>query len=252
MQDQGKRFSGKTVIVTGGASGIGRAAVLLLASEGANVGILDRSVTGASDTVAEVEAAGGKAMAVAVDITVSADVDAAFQSVVNAFGALHSMINCAGIVGGATAADTDDALWQRNISINLDGAFFCCRAALKHLQSGGSIVNIGSITGIHPGIGRAAYAAAKAGVHGLTRSIAVDYAKAGIRANSVAPGPVFTPLTRERFAAPEIGAKIAAAVPLGRYAQPEEIAKPAIFLASEDANFITGQILIADGGFTVP
>ncbi len=247
---QGKgRLQGRVAVVTGGASGIGRAVATLFAQEGAKLSVVDR----AADAAAAVAATLGDAQALAADVAATESVDAAFAAAAERWGRIDILVNCAGVTIGGNAAETSDEVWHSNIAINLQGTFLCCRAALRRMeaQKAGTIVNIGSISAIHPGQQRAAYSASKGGVHGLTRSIAAEYAKHGIRANAIAPGPVFTPMTQARFSDPALAPQLMAMVPLGRFAQPEDIARPALFLASDDAAYVTGHILIVDGGVTI-
>ncbi|WP_347271375.1 SDR family NAD(P)-dependent oxidoreductase [Rhizorhabdus histidinilytica] len=238
------RFAGRAVIVVGGASGIGAATVSRLRAEGARVWIADR-----------VEPDGGDALFIRGDITSSDDVDRAVAAV-EATAPLDVLVNCAGLPAPGTAAETDDPTWQRLIDVNLSGAFRATRAALRVMQPrrSGSIVHVASDAGLVGMAGQAAYCAGKGGLVHFVRAAALDAAPHGVRINCVAPCFVDTPMMRAWIAgqADPVAARadIDAEQPIGRVGQPEEIAAAIAFLASHEANFVTGVALPVDGGVT--
>ena len=249
------RLEGKVAIVTGAGSGIGRVAAELFAQEGAGVVAADVDV-GSADAVAEsILASGGRAEAVGVDVTDEDQVALMVETATVAFGGLHVMFNCAGIFpaddGGVT--ETPPEVWDRVMRVNLKGLWLCCRAGLPVLESsgGGSIVNVASFVAlVGAATAQVAYTASKGGVLAFTRELAVEVARKGIRANSICPGPIETPLLAELLADPERRERRLVHIPMGRFGQPEEIAKAALFLASDESSFMTGAALVVDGGIT--
>lgn len=251
------RLKDKVAIVTGAGSGIGRASALRFAAEGASVVCADISVAGAVDTAAS---AGGSAIAVQVDTSVAADVQRLVGECIERFDRVDVLYSNAGVGGVGTAADTDEAEWHRVLGVNLTGVWLCAKYVLPHMvrAGAGSIVNQASIGGLEGVRAVAAYSAAKAGVIGLTRQMAVDYSPLGIRVNAIAPGTVPTPLVQgiwEQGAGLVQGADLqsrvsaaAALYPLGRVGAPEDIANLALFLASDEASWITGAVYVIDGG----
>lgn len=244
------RFDGKVVFVTGGVSGIGGAASARLLQEGATVVAADVSERGIA-AFADAHPS-DRLHTVVLDVTDAAAVDAAIAEVVERHGRLDVLVANAGIGAGGAVGDTDDATWRRVLSVDLDGVFHTARAALPHLvASKGSIVSTASISGLGGDSAMAAYNAAKGAVVNLTRSMAVDYGHQGVRVNAVAPGPVATPLLQPVLDASEqVRATYAERIPLGRVGQPEEIAASILFLASDDASFVSGVTLPVDGGLT--
>jgi NAD(P)-dependent dehydrogenase (short-subunit alcohol dehydrogenase family) len=249
--------------VTGGGSGIGRAIALALAAGGASVAILDVQPKGGLETVALIETAGGRAVYVPADVRHWDEVDRAFTETVAAVGALGIAVNAAGILDGYAQADAvAPTVWDRVIGINLTGTFWACkRAVAELLPRGGRIINIASTAGLVGDGGGPAYVASKHGVVGLTRQLAVQYADRGLTVNAICPGPIATPLRTNSTRilgsdAPPMGgiggdpARVSAVVPAGRYGTVEEIAAMAVFLASTDAGYVTGQTLVVDGGWT--
>jgi meso-butanediol dehydrogenase/(S,S)-butanediol dehydrogenase/diacetyl reductase len=238
------RFAGQAAIVIGGASGIGAATVGRLRAEGARVWIADR-----------VEPDGGDALFIRSDITSSDDVDRAITTV-EATAPLDVLVNCAGLPAPGTAAETDDPTWQRLIDVNLSGAFRATRAALRVMQPrrSGSIVHVASDAGLVGMTGQAAYCAGKGGLVHFVRAAALDAAPHGVRINCVAPCFVDTPMMQAWIAgqADPVAARadIDAEQPIGRVGRPEEIAAAIAFLASHEANFVTGVALPVDGGVT--
>lgn len=250
------RLAGRTAFVTGGGSGIGRATAFRLAEDGANVAVVDVREAAAAETVEAIEGKGGAALAVACDVTRSADVAAGVAATVERFGGLDVVCNCAGIFaaeGGVVDCAEDD--WDRVLAVNLKSIFLTGKHAVPHIQraGGGAIVSIASVYGFTGLAGECAYDASKGGVINLTRQMAVDFATDGIRVNAVCPSDTDTPLISALFepgSDPEQEkAKLAEPIPMGRIAQPEEIAAAISFLVSDDARFVTGVALPVDGGF---
>ncbi|MEA2233699.1 MAG: hypothetical protein QOD83_3515 [Solirubrobacteraceae bacterium] len=246
--------AGKVTLVTGGASGIGRAAALAFAGRGAAVVIADVDDAGGEQTVALINQRGGEGLFVHTDVTQARDVEELLARTVDTFGALHHAFNCAGIAGEmAPTADCDEENWDRTIAINLKGIWLCLRAEIKQMLAGGggSIVNTSSVAGLRGFPGISAYSASKGAVIQLTRTAALEYAAAGIRVNAVCPGAIDTPMLAGLVQnQPELQAGLLALHPLGRIGTPDEIAQAVIWLCSDAASFITGQVLAIDGGWT--
>ncbi len=246
------RLAGKIALITGAGSGIGRATAELFAQEGAGVAVADYDEAAAQATCAAICAAGGRAIAIRVDVAQPEQVDAMIAATVQAFGGLDILFNNAAVLIFGSVLDTTWADWQRVMSVNLNGVFLCCKAAIPHLRArgGGSIINMSSSTGAHDGNGNAiAYVTSKGGVTLLTRCLAIDHAADHIRVNAIAPGPTDTPMLRRNMTPEEIDA-FAKTFPAQRLGQPQEIAAAALFLASDEASFVTGSILAVDGGQT--
>lgn len=247
------RFSDKVVWITGGGKGIGRATAEAFAAEGACVAILELDEKSGSDAVSAIEAEGGRALLVAGDATREEDVQRAVEVTVETYGGLDVLVNNAYYCVGNRVLDMEPELWDRNIAGVLKSAYLCSRASLPHLMArgGGAIVNVSSANAIMA-FGESAYSAGKAAVLSLTRTMAVDYGPDGIRVNAVCPGTVRTPAWDPVLAKnPDMLEKLSPAFPLRRVGTPEEIARVILFLASEDASFVTGANLVADGGLTV-
>ena len=243
---------GRSVIVTGGASGMGAACARLLSDAGASVVIVDLN----GDAAVGV-AAGIGATVVAGDVTASAFCEEAVAEAIDRNGRLDALVNAAGTIVRADALGTNDDDWHKQFRVNVDGTFFMSRAAVRAMRprGGGAIVNFGSIWGGTGGQGHTAYCAAKGAVHNLTRAMALDHARDGIRVNAVAPGEVDTPMLRsagrERPATDEeLDAMAERTIPMARLAQPEEIARVVVFLASDEASYMTGAIVPVDAGYT--
>ena len=244
------RLADRVALITGAASGIGAATAHRFAREGALVGINDADAAGAEKVAGQIRSAGGKAMAVAGDVTKRATVEEMIRQVVGAWGRVDILINNAGINRDAWAAKMTEEQWDRVLDVNLKGTFLCAQAALVRMRERGwgRVINTSSI-GSLGNIGQANYSASKAGVIGLTKTLALEYAKYGVTVNAVAPGPVMTAMLA---GVPDaIKEKIIAMVPVGRIAAPDEIAGVHVFLASDDAAFITGQVIFVDGGMSV-
>lgn len=244
------RFRGTVALVTGGGSGIGRRTAERLAAEGAAVSVLDRD-GGAARRVADgIAGGGGLAAAAVADVREPDQVDAAVAETLGRFGAVDVLVNNAAVAEADGLASIDDDAWERELDVALSGSFRCTRAVLPSMlaRGSGAIVNVGSVNGLAM-YGQEAYSAAKAGVESLTRSIAVRYGPAGIRANTVAPGTVATPAWDARVEAnPAVFDELAAWYPLGRVGTPDDVASAVLFLASAEASWITGTTLVVDGG----
>jgi NAD(P)-dependent dehydrogenase (short-subunit alcohol dehydrogenase family) len=248
------RLAGKVALITGGASGIGRAASALFAAEGAKVAILDILSEAAEGAAHEIEKAGGKAIAIKTDITEPESVEAAVRATIDAFGALHVAYNNA---GGSTTRDSTvvdvplDEFW-RAIKLDLYGTVLTCRFAIPQIikAGGGSVVNTTSNVALMGFPGRDGYTAAKGGVSAITRSLAVAYAKQNVRVNALAPSQTRTERAMKMMAADDTVAKVANSTLLG-IAEPIDIARAALFLASDESRMTTGSILMVDSGTTV-
>jgi NAD(P)-dependent dehydrogenase (short-subunit alcohol dehydrogenase family) len=255
--NQQKQFAGKAAFVTGAASGIGRAAALAFAAEGASVVAADISEQGNQETVRLIDEQGGKALAVRCDVSRAQDVMAALAKTVEAFARLDFAFNNAGIEPRkpAPTADYDEEEWNRIFDINLRGMFLCMKHEIPLIQKhgqGGAIVNTSSGAGVIGIKGSPAYTAAKHGVIGLTKAAALDYAAQNIRINAVCPGYIDTPMMgRFTGGTPEGRAKVVAEEPAGRMGTPEEIAAAVVFLCSDAAAFMVGHAMVIDGGQTV-
>jgi NAD(P)-dependent dehydrogenase (short-subunit alcohol dehydrogenase family) len=244
-------------LVTGAASGIGRATATLLAERGAAVACVDVNGAGLTESVDAIEASGGKAVALTADVTDLAAVEAAVAAAVAEFGGLDGVANIAGVgdfTGDVTAIELDE--WARVLAINLTGAFHVSRATIPHLRAagGGAIVNVASQFGLVGCLASPAYCASKAGLIGLTRAMAIDHTSEGIRVNCVCPGPVDTPMLAWTVATPELTARERARTAgrnlVGRSGRPEEIAATIAFLLSDEIGFMSGSIVAVDGGWT--
>jgi 3-oxoacyl-[acyl-carrier protein] reductase len=244
-------LEGKIAVVTGASRGIGRAIAVALGARGAKVVINYASnEAAANDAAAAVAAAGGNAVTKRFDVADAAAVDAAFKEIVAAEGGLHILVNNAGVAVNTLVLGAKDADWQRALAINLNGTFHCCRAALRALmkaREAGRIINITSITGEMGSAGQAPYVAAKAGVIGLTKTLAREYASRGITVNAVSPGYIETDMTATEL--PEARrAELLKAIPLGRVGAPEEVAAAVAYLAGPGAAYVTGHVLRVNGG----
>jgi NAD(P)-dependent dehydrogenase (short-subunit alcohol dehydrogenase family) len=253
--NQNGSCAGKVAFVTGAANGIGRAAALAFAREGAGVVVADVSERGNRETARLVEEAGGRALAVRCDVSRAEDVKAALDRTIEVFGRLDYAFNNAGVEQPVTAAaDLTEEQWDRIVGIDLRGVFLCMKHEIPLMleQGGGAIVNTSSGAGVKGFAGQAAYCAAKFGVVGLTKAAALDYAKAGVRINAVCPGIVETPMM-DRFSGgtPEGRARVVAQEPVGRMGRPEEIAAAVLWLCSDAAAFVVGHAMVVDGGQTV-
>jgi NAD(P)-dependent dehydrogenase (short-subunit alcohol dehydrogenase family) len=250
------RLEGQVALVTGGRRGIGRAIALALAGAGADIAVAD-AVTedGRLDGVArEIEKLGRSSLAVKADISRTGEVEMMTNSVMARFGQINSLVNCAGVwLPGPTLVDCPEEQWDRVIDVNLKGTYLCCRSVARIMlkQKSGNIINLSSQVGLNPGLGAGAYSISKAGIIMMTRQLALELAHAGIRVNALAPGIVKTDFNIDLWRGPENERRLANGVPLGRLAEPEDIARTAVFLASDDAAYITGAAIPVDGGWRV-
>lgn len=244
-------MQGKVAIVTGAGTGIGRAISFLFAREGAKVAVTDIDVGAAEATVAEIVETGGSALAIEADVTEAVGVENMMRATVTTYGHLDVLINNAGVGTDGDVVELPEKEWQRILDVNLKGVFLCCKYAIPAMKKsgGGSIVNIASTAAFVGGSVSCVYPASKAGVVALSKSTALRYAHNNIRVNCVCPGHVDTALTYT-LKDPKVKAALIRKYPLGRLGAPEEIANAVLFLASDEASFITGTELIVDGGYT--
>ena len=249
---ENQEFSGKVAIVTGAASGMGRASALAFARRGAAIALADVSDAGGRETEAMIEDAGGRAVFIRTDVSRAADVQALVDATLDAFGRLDYAHNNAGIGGPSVPFDDiSEEEWDRVLGINLRGIWLCMRAEIKHMKAngGGAIVNTASNVGLIAIPGAAAYVAAKHGVVGLTKTAALEYAQTGIRINCVCPGVVDTPMVEQALGGDEAAREwMLNLVPFKRMARPDEIAEAAVWLCSDAASFVNGHPLTVDAG----
>ena len=247
-------LDGKVALVTGGASGIGRAAALAMARQGAILAIADMNEDGGQQTVHMITETGGDATFLRVDVTSAAQVEAMISSTVDAYGRLDCAFNNAGIEGTTMVSTVDyqEADWNRVLSINLTGVWLCMKYEIAQMlkQGGGAIVNTASVAGLVGSRGAgSAYAASKHGVVGLTKTAALEYARQGVRVNCVCPGVIRTPMMdRMLTRTPALEQQYIASEPIGRLGLPEEVAEAVVWLCSEAASFVTGHTMTVDGG----
>jgi len=254
-------LEGKTALITGAGSGMGRASATLFAAVGAKVVCADLSGDAAASCAEEVVAAGGEAVAVTTDVRKADDVEAAVQTAEREFGGLDVLYNNAGLwrfaLDGYVEGKTDgpsplltEEIWDETIDVSLKGTYLGCRFGIPAMRKrgGGAIINVSSVAAFRVGSGVSdAYTAAKTGVLGITRTLAVEYGPSQIRVNCIVPGPIETPLVESIPA--DRRAAFGSLVPLGRWGRPEEIANMALFLASDASSFCTGQTFVVDGGY---
>ena len=244
------RLQDQVAIVTGGGSGIGEAIAMRFAQEGAQLVIADRAPLRADRVAAAIGAAGGKAIALTVDVANGESVQSMAAAALAHYGRVDILVNNAAISQGDDILTIDEATWDLNLAIVLKGVYLCSKAVLPGMlaQRKGAIVNIASVNGL-TGLGEEPYSAAKAGVINLTRNMAIKYGQHNVRVNVICPGTIQTPIWAARVAEdPQIFDKLARWYPLGRVGQPEDVAKAALYLASNDAAWVTGTTLTVDGG----
>ncbi len=253
------RFVNKTAVVTGAATGIGAATALAFATEGAQVVLADINQAALAACVESIQADGGKAIAVQTDVSRSSQVQRMVEAAVEAFGGIDCLVASAGIQTYGTVVSTDEDTWERTLAINAKGVYLAAKYCIPQMvkAGGGAIVNVASVQGLFSQPNVAAYSASKGAVIAMTRTMALDHAADNIRANSLCPGSVDTPMLRDSahlFNPADPGGAIkdwGGLHALGRVAQPAEMAQVALFLCSEAASFITGAAIVADGGLTI-
>jgi cyclopentanol dehydrogenase len=247
------RLAGKVALISGGARGMGAAEARLFTREGARVVIGDVLETEGREVEKDIAAKGGEARFVRLDVTREADWERAVATAVSQFGKLDVLVNNAGIGGGSRIEDTPVELWDRVMDVNAKGVFLGTKIAIPAMRraGGGSIVNISSQLGL-VGTDNSSpqYQASKGAVRLLTKATAIQYAREGIRANSVHPGPIITPMTEQRRADPATYQLMVSRIPLGRYGTADEVALAVLYLASDESAFVTGSELVIDGGWT--
>jgi 3-oxoacyl-[acyl-carrier protein] reductase len=242
------KLAGKVALVTGAAQGIGKAVALLLARNGADIVVSDINLEKAEETAKEVQVLGRKALAIKVDVAKSNDVDKMVQAILAQFGHIDILINNAGIARDKLILRMTEEDWDVVLNINLKGTFNCTKAVVRHMskQKSGKIVNIASVVGEMGNAGQGNYAASKAGVIGFSKTIAREFAQRGINVNVIAPGYIETPMTE---ALPDkVKEDLKRLIPMDRLGKPEDVAEAVLFLVSESANYITGQVLNVNGG----
>jgi meso-butanediol dehydrogenase / (S,S)-butanediol dehydrogenase / diacetyl reductase len=246
------RLADQVVLITGGGSGIGRAIALQFAAEGATIVAADLVPERAIETADLIKSSGGRAIGVTADVSKADDVAVMVTAAINAFARVDILVNNAGLSVGDTVLDLDEAAWDLNLDIVLKSVYLCSRMVLPAMieRGRGVILNIASVNGLMA-VGEAAYSAAKAGMINLTANMAIHFGDKGVRVNCIAPGTIRTPIWGARVKKdPEVFEKVAKWYPLGRVGEPEDVAKAALFLCSDDAAWITGITLPVDGGLT--
>ena len=247
------KLQGKTAIITGATSGIGRSTALLFAKHGARIVVVGRDESRGAVTVDAIKKEGQEALFVRADVSKSQEVQRMVDEAIQAFGRINILFNNAGVGPFGTAVDTSEELWNYVIGVNLTGVFLCSKYVIPHMlrQGGGVIINMGSVNSLMALENEVAYDASKGGVLMLTKSTALDFAKENIRVNCICPGFIKTTLVEEIWAKsgnPEIEQEIARKHPMNRIGLPDEVANLALFLASDESSFITGQAIAIDGG----
>jgi NAD(P)-dependent dehydrogenase (short-subunit alcohol dehydrogenase family) len=249
------RLENKVALITGGGSGMGRVASALFAREGARVALTDVNDEAGEMAAKEIEAAGGEALFVHADVSRETDAEQMVAAAKERFGRLDVLYNNAGVMLGddGSVDATDESVWDRTLAINVKGVAFGCKFGIPAMVSGGggSIINVASfVAWVGAATSQTAYTASKGAVLAMTREIAVEYARRGIRCNALCPGPIDTPLLAELLSDPARRHRRFVHIPMGRLGRAEELAKAALFLASDDSSYMTGASLIVDGGIT--
>lgn len=249
-----KRFFNKTAVITGAGSGIGRSSALAFAQEGAKVLVSDINVQGGEETVQMIKESKGKAHFFQCDVSQSAQVEKLIEKTIQTFGCLDYAVNNAGVsMRPASTAELDEAEWDRVIGINLKSVWLCMKYEIPQMQKigGGVIINVSSLAGIRGKEGTLAYTASKHGIIGMTKTAALEYAKEGIRINAVCPGLTESGMTAGLDNHPDIAQQLVAQIPMGHMGQSQNIADAVIWLCDNTASFITGHVLVIDGGQTI-
>jgi NAD(P)-dependent dehydrogenase (short-subunit alcohol dehydrogenase family) len=249
------RLAEKVAIITGGGSGFGEATARLFAREGSAVMLADINAAAAQAVAESITAHGGRAAWCETNVAVGESVQAMVKATLERLGQVDILFNNAGIEGFGSVVDADEAIWERIFAVHVRGAFLCSKYAIPPMierNAGGSIINVSSVAGVIGLQNMAAYSAAKGAIISLTRSMAADFAKQGIRVNCIAPGTTMTPLGKRLIEndTPEKLAQRLSRYPLGRFGEPEEIARSVLYLASDDSSYTTGTCLVMDGGLT--
>jgi len=247
-------LTGKGAIVTGSGRGIGKAIAKALAGANAGVVVCDVDVNAAMRVSKEIESAGGKALPAKADVRSWSEISQMVQTALSEFGGIHLLVNNAGVVLRKPAEEISEEEWDKVIDINLKGTFLCAQTVAKAMiqaGNGGKIINIASIMGSVALPPRAAYCASKGGIIALTKDLAAEWAKYGITVNTLSPGWTVTEMTQAYFSQEEVRRFLLERIPLNRLGKPEDIANMAVFLASEYADYITGQAIFVDGGWTI-
>ncbi len=242
------KLKGKVALITGAAQGIGKSVALLLARNGADIVVSDINLEKAEETAKEIESIGPKAMAVKVDVANFKDVEQMMEAILKKFGKIDILINNAGITRDKLILRMTEEDWDTVLDVNLKGTFNCMKAVTRHMakQRSGKIVSIASVVGEMGNAGQANYSASKAGVIGLTKTIAKEFAQRRINVNAIAPGYIETPMTE---ALPEkVKEELKRLIPMERLGKPEDVAEAVLFLVSEESNYMTGQVLNVNGG----
>jgi len=249
-------LEGRAAVITGAGRGLGRAMALALAGAGAHVSIWDVNQEDVESAAADITASGGTALPLVVDVTNSQQVEKAIEQVVREFGGLHAIVNNAGVTSGSPFEELSEEDWARVLGVNLTGMFLCAKYAGRQMIKqgrGGSVINVASISGLvgNRGGNNTHYCTTKGGAIALTRSLAVEWAPHRIRVNAIAPGYFVTPMTdRLKNRDAEFYQELIDRVPLGRFGQPEDLAGAVVFLAGDASTFVSGHILVVDGGYT--
>ena len=242
------KLKGKVALITGAAQGIGKSIALLLAQNGANIVVSDINLERAEETAREIESIGSKAMAVKVDVANLKEVEQMVEAVLEKFGKIDILVNNAGITRDKLILRMTEEDWDAVLNVNLKGTFNCTKVVVRHMakQRSGKIVSIASVVGEMGNAGQANYSASKAGVIGLTKTIAREFAQRRINVNAIAPGYIETPMTE--VLAEKVKEELKRLIPMERLGKPEDVAQAALFLVSEESNYITGHVLSVNGG----